>query len=58
LERQYNVKIQFKNVDLSQKFTGTFINTDLDQALKAVTVPFNLTYHINSADKTITISSE
>jgi len=50
LARQYDVKISIKNVDLGQLYTGRFPNSDLTTALKAVTMPFGLTYQINGKE--------
>lgn len=43
-ERQYNVKITVNNIDEEQLFTGSFTHNDIDVALKAITLPLNLTY--------------
>ncbi len=44
LERQYNVTITVNNIDEEQLFTGSFTHDDIDVALKAITLPLNLTY--------------
>lgn len=46
-ERQYSVTIDAKNVDLSQVFTGSFTHTDIDMALKSITIPSQLKYQKN-----------
>ncbi|MCF6347532.1 MAG: FecR family protein [Flavobacteriaceae bacterium] len=56
LERQYNVTINTQKVDDKRLFTGGFIHDDLEQALIAITVPFDLTYKKENSNK-ITISS-
>lgn len=43
-ERQYDVTVDTKNVDLSQVFTGSFTHTDIDMALKSITLPSQLKY--------------
>ncbi|MBC8755850.1 FecR domain-containing protein [Kordia sp. YSTF-M3] len=43
-ERQYDVTVDAKNVDLSQVFTGSFTHTDIDMALKSITIPSQLKY--------------
>ncbi|MDZ7646182.1 MAG: FecR domain-containing protein [Cytophagales bacterium] len=53
LERQYEVTINTKDIDVTQLYTGRFPNTDLTTALKSVTIPFGLTYQVN--DKEILI---
>jgi len=41
-ERQYNVRIQTKNIDLMQLYSGSFSHSDLVTALKSITLPLNL----------------
>jgi len=43
-ERQYDVMVDAKNVDLSQVFTGSFTHTDINMALKSITIPSQLKY--------------
>lgn len=57
LERQYNVKIETKNIDTSQLFTGVFKHDNLELALKSVVLPLNLNYQIKD-NKTIVLSRE
>jgi transmembrane sensor len=52
-ERQYNVTVTTRNVDTAQLFTGTFTHSDLSLALKSITIPLNLTYHITEDKKII-----
>jgi ferric-dicitrate binding protein FerR (iron transport regulator) len=47
LERQYNIKIQSDNIDLTQLFTGTFTHKDKNIALQSVTIPLQLSYKID-----------
>lgn len=47
LERQYMVSVETRDVETEQLFTGSFSHDDLETALKAITVPANLTYEIN-----------
>ena len=44
LERQYDIKIKIKDVDTSKLFTGSFTHSDKEIALKAVTIPLQLSY--------------
>lgn len=44
LERQYDVTIEYSDIDTNKLFTGSFAHDNLDLALKSVTLPFNLTY--------------
>ena len=56
LERQFAVKVETQNVTIPQLFTGQFSNKNLEEALKTITWPLQLTYTIK--DKTVSISSE
>ena len=47
LERQYKIKIQSDNIDLTQLFTGTFTHKDKNIALQSVTIPLKLSYKID-----------
>jgi len=55
-ERQYNVTILTKNIDLATLFTGSFEHTNMENALKAVTIPMRLNYEIN--DNVITLTKD
>lgn len=44
LERQYQLTIDTKNINTSTLFTGKFVHNDLELALKAITLPLNITY--------------
>ncbi|MCX7548689.1 FecR domain-containing protein [Xanthomarina sp. F1114] len=44
LERQYQVSIDINNIDTSILFTGHFVHNNLDLALKAITLPLNISY--------------
>ncbi len=57
LERQYGVKVNPLDVNMTRKFTGAFSNTHLDSALQAITVPMNLHYTITN-DKEITVTKQ
>lgn len=58
LERQYNVSINSQEIDTKGLFTGGFVHNNIDQALKAVTVPFNLNYKKDHSNIIILNSSE
>ncbi|MCH2032969.1 MAG: FecR family protein [Tenacibaculum sp.] len=47
-ERQYDVKVKVENMDTSLLFTGKFIHNDIETALKALTLPFNLVSEQNN----------
>ena len=44
LERQYNVTVEFNEIHTSKLFTGNFTHNNIEIALKAITIPFNLNY--------------
>ena len=50
VERQYNVEITFENIDIRRLFTGIFVHDNLDEALKSITLPMNMTYEISSTN--------
>lgn len=54
LERQYDITVKSTNVDADVLFHGVFVNDNLDNALKQITLPLSLTYVINQ-DKSVTI---
>ena len=43
-QRQYNIKVETKNVDLTQLFTGTFSNTNINLALQSISTPSQISY--------------
>ena len=56
-ERQYDITIITKNVDVDQFFTGGFVHDDIELALKAITLPVNISYQIQK-DKQVIISGD
>lgn len=44
LERQYNINVTFDKKHTTNLFTGSFTHTNLETALKAITIPLNLNY--------------
>lgn len=58
LERQYGVVINSKSIDENLLFTGGFVHNDLEEALKSVTTPLNLTYLIQSSNTIMLKNSE
>ena len=52
LEKQYNVKVQYPS-DLNIKFTGAFEHNNLENALKSVSNPLNLTYTIQNTNEVV-----
>jgi transmembrane sensor len=53
LERKFEVEIDATNVDLDQLFTGSFTHSDIQIALKAVTIPLNLKFTAESENKIV-----
>ncbi|PWI31203.1 anti-sigma factor [Flavobacteriaceae bacterium LYZ1037] len=43
-KRQYKVTIDAKNIDTNILFTGHFVHNNKDMALKAITLPLNISY--------------
>lgn len=56
LEDEYGLTASTENIDVNLRFTGGFPNDDLEAALQAITVPFELNYTIENKDA-ITIFS-
>jgi len=51
LEQKYNVKIKYiTDIDTIINFTGAFEHNNLENALKSITQPLNLTFTINSQE--------
>ena len=46
LENQYDIKIEYENIDTSVLFSGTFSHKDKNIALQSVTIPLKLSYKI------------
>ncbi len=53
LEWQYGITIETKNIDPSILFTGNFVHSDIQMALKSITIPMRLKYVIKN--KTVTL---
>ncbi|NJB37295.1 FecR family protein [Croceivirga sp. JEA036] len=47
-ERQYDFKVETKNVDTEQLFTGTFSNSDFNVALESISTPLQLKYTVGT----------
>lgn len=48
-ERQHNIKVETKNIDSNQLFTGTFSNTDSDLALKSISMPSQIKFNLEGS---------
>ncbi|SDS19193.1 ferric-dicitrate binding protein FerR, regulates iron transport through sigma-19 [Formosa sp. Hel1_31_208] len=57
LEKQYSISITF-NTKTNLFFTGAFEHQDLDNALKSITQPLNLTYTIENTKEVIIKNAE
>ena len=58
LERQYNVSVETRNIDLNQLFTGGFSHNNIEIAIKSITFPLNLHYQINGSKIIITFENK
>ncbi|WP_422081563.1 FecR family protein [Ulvibacterium sp.] len=45
-ERQHNITVETKNIDLNQLYTGTFSNTNTDLALQSISVPSQIKFKL------------
>lgn len=52
LEKQFNIHVQYPQ-SVDNKFTGAFEHDNLDNALKSITIPFNLTYEILNSNEVL-----
>lgn len=48
LERQYNIEVTFKDVNVNRIFTGGFMHNDLESALLSITQPMDMTFELSS----------
>ncbi|MGJ8666769.1 MAG: FecR family protein [Patiriisocius sp.] len=48
IENQYGITIKTENINVDLRYTGTFTHTNLEDALRTVTVPLNLSYRKDS----------
>ena len=46
-ERQYNVAVEARNLDLGELYTGSFSNTNMNLALQSISAPLQLTYEVH-----------
>jgi len=51
LERQYNISIEYDVKYENVLFTGSFMHSNIELALQAISIPLNLTYEISSNKK-------
>ena len=53
LERQYDIKVDFKSADIARLFSGGFVHSNLESALISITKPMNLKYEISSSNQVL-----
>ena len=58
LERQYNITVVTENINIDTLFTGRFVHDNLENALKSISEPFNLTYAIENKNQVRLIKRE
>ncbi len=46
-ERQYNMEVETADLDLTELYTGTFSNTNMNLALQSISAPLELTFEVN-----------
>jgi len=51
LERQYNISITYNVENATRLFSGGFVHNNLDNALKSITEPLELTYIMETSNK-------
>jgi len=49
LERQYNISVTYNTENATRLFSGGFVHNNLDNALKSITEPLELTYTMESS---------
>jgi len=45
-ERQYDVKVTTRDIDLDQLYTGSFSNTNMNLALQSISTPFQISFKL------------
>jgi transmembrane sensor len=48
IENQYKVTIKTKNIDVDLRYTGSFTHANIDEALRTITLPLNLSFSKDS----------
>ncbi len=48
-QRQHNIEVEIKNIDANQLYTGAFSNTNLDLALKSISMPSQIKFKLEGA---------
>ena len=58
IERQFDIKIDFFNIDLQRQFTGSFPHSDLELALERICSSMGLSYQLKSNGKKVEIRTK
>lgn len=58
LEIQYPIKVTTKNIDLNQRFSGSFSHKNLNLALTLICDPLNLSFEINDEENVTLYAKE
>ncbi|MDT0558167.1 FecR family protein [Ichthyenterobacterium sp. W332] len=53
IERQYTIEITSLNIDTNRLFTGSFTHNNLEDALKSVTLPMNMSFELSKTKQVI-----
>jgi len=56
-ERQYDITIDLKDINAKRLFTGGFVHNNMEDGLKSITLPLDLTYSIDK-DNNITLRNK
>jgi ferric-dicitrate binding protein FerR (iron transport regulator) len=56
LEKQYNITIKNDKIDDSKLFTGSFVHSNISQALEAVMLPMQIKYELFSDKKEVVLT--
>lgn len=55
LQRQYPIKVTTNNIDLNQRFSGSFSHENITLALRLLCEPLNLSYTIDKGKENVTL---
>ena len=55
-ERQYDVKVVYEDLIMDKLFTGRFTHDDMILALKSITIPHKISYHITDENRILLTS--
>lgn len=55
LENEFGIHFNKKNIDSTQRFTGSFTHNDIDTALKTVFVPMNISFTFNDENSIVLV---